>query len=70
MDKGNSSVVIILQVIQDIPVKNKYRYNRPMVFQGMIQCGVIEQAEVSPEPENIYGWFHAGITIGARKCSG
>jgi hypothetical protein len=58
MDKSDPPVFLIFQFIQDITVENKDGNNGLIVFQGMVQCSVVKEAAISPEPENIYGGFH------------
>ena len=58
MYKFHPSVRLILQLIQDIPVKNEQWQYRLTPLQGMIQASIVIQPQVPAEPENGYPILH------------
>jgi hypothetical protein len=51
MDELHAPVASVLEFVQDKSVIYKYYENGPATFEGVVQCGIVVQAQIASEPD-------------------
>ncbi len=54
MNELHARIGYFFKIVEDVGIENEKRNNGEFIFQGMVECCIIMEAQVSPKPDDIY----------------
>jgi len=56
VNEFDTGILLVLEFVQDVAIKNKERQYRMLAAQSVIESGVVVQAQIATKPEKVDCW--------------